>query len=120
MHSPFAAPLSSWFAALIRRKTTPIDPAGDAGEWTLFESLQQVLRLAESYPSGPVGDDIRRAACELIEADSAPTQSACRRRILSSIASAASRHAKGRSHVTDPSLPALNELSAALTRGLRG
>ncbi len=49
---------------------------------TLFDSLQQVLRLAEACPAGPSGNAIRRAACELVEADSSTTRTACRRRML--------------------------------------
>src|SRR6476619_2902499 len=37
-------------------------------QWTLFEGLQHILRLAEECPSGPFGDAMRRSACELIEA----------------------------------------------------
>ena len=70
---------------------------------SMFEGLQQVLRLAASCPAGPVGDDIRRAACELVEADSRAAQHAGRRRMLKAIARVEWRYACGRSRLDDPS-----------------
>jgi hypothetical protein len=87
--------------------------------WTLFESLQHVLRLAGSCPAGPSGDAIRRAACELIEADSGRSRSVCRRRMLKSVARLEWRQARGQSRTDDPSPLILKQLTDALRRELR-
>ena len=83
---------------------------------TVFESLQHILRLAEACPPGRPGDEIRRATCELIEADSRRERAACRRRILKSLARVAWRQSRGRSRSDDPSPLMLNELADALRR----
>jgi hypothetical protein len=82
---------------------------------TLFDSLQQVLRLAEACPSGPSGNAIRRAACELIEADSSTTRTACRRRMLRCVI-----HLEGHPELRmdDPSPLLLRQLADALRREL--
>lgn len=82
---------------------------------TLFDTLQQVLRLAEACPSGPSGDAIRRAACELVEADSSSTRSACRRRMLRSVLRLQGR---SRPRMDDPSPILLTQLADALRREL--
>ena len=82
---------------------------------TLFDSLQHVLRLAEACPSGISGDEIRRAACELVEADSARQRTACRRRMLKYVIRI---QARDRSRTGDPSTPMLRRLADALRREL--
>ena len=84
--------------------------------WTLFESLQHLLRLAEECPSGLFGDAIRRGACELIEADSRRTRSVCRRRMLKSVAHVEQRHSHGVSRTDDPTPLMLKRLGDALRR----
>ncbi|OFW16855.1 MAG: hypothetical protein A3F70_03175 [Acidobacteria bacterium RIFCSPLOWO2_12_FULL_67_14] len=86
---------------------------------SLFESLQQVLRVAGECPAGPVGDDIRRAACELVEASSYAARHAGRRRMLKAIARIEWRHASGRSREDDPSHSTARDLAAALQCELR-
>jgi hypothetical protein len=87
--------------------------------WTLFESLQHILQLAEACPPGVAGDAIRRAACELVEADIGRQQSACRRRMLRSLARLQSRQSRGRCRTSDPSPVMLVRLADALRRELR-
>ncbi|HEV3483927.1 MAG TPA: hypothetical protein VG106_00865, partial [Vicinamibacterales bacterium] len=53
--------------------------------WTVFESLQRVLQLADACPRGPEGDAVRRAACELVEAETATERRVRRRRILRAV-----------------------------------
>lgn len=84
--------------------------------WTLFENLQHVLRLAEECPAGPAGDAIRRAACELIEADSWRRRSLCQRRMLKSVARFQRRQIQGVSRTDDPTPLMLKQLAEALRR----
>ena len=80
---------------------------------TLLESLQQVLRLAETCPAGPAGDAIRRAACELIEADSFNARTRCRRRMLRCVVRVQGR---SRPRTDDPAQLLLRQLADALRR----
>lgn len=80
---------------------------------TLLDRLEDVLRLAAACPSSPSGDAIRRAACELVEADSSERRTACRRRMLRCVVRLQER-ARGRSRHDDPSPLMLNQLAAAL------
>lgn len=84
--------------------------------WTLFESLQLILRLAEECPSGRFGDAIRRGACELVEADSWRSRWLCRRRLLKSVAYLQRRQLHGISHTDDPTSVTLTRLREALRR----
>jgi len=97
----------------------PPDHWGGTGsnrsQWNLFETLQHVLRLAEECPSGPAGDAIRRAACELIEADSWQ-RSMCQRRLLKSVAHLQWRQLRGLSRTDDPTPQVLTQLAAVLRR----
>ena len=86
---------------------------------TLFENLQHVLRLAEECPSGPAGDSIRRAACELIEAE-AWQRSVCQRRMLKSVTHLQSRHVRGLSGIDDPPVQILEQLADVLGRPQHG
>jgi hypothetical protein len=80
----------------------------------LFESLHHILQLAEECPSGPIGDTIRRGACELIEADSWRSRSLCRHRMLESVARLQRRQLHGESRAGDPTLSMLKRLGDAL------
>ena len=86
---------------------------------TRFESLQDVLRLATAWPSDPSGDVIRRAACELIEAESDRRRSACCRRMLRTLARLQGRQSGGALATggMDPAI--VKQLSDALRRELR-
>lgn len=53
--------------------------------WTVFESLQRVLQLADACPRSPEGDAVRRAACELVEAETATERRVRRRRMLRAV-----------------------------------
>lgn len=112
-----------WRRVPLPEGTAPIDHRGRARppqpSTSLFEGLQQVLRLAAQCPPGPIGDDIRRAACELVEAESRTAQHAGRRRMLKAIARIEWRHACGRSRDGDPSQGTARQLAAALRRDLR-
>lgn len=100
---------------------------GRADDWgqpgtakvSLLDGFQQVLRLATQCPAGPAGDDIRRAACELIEASSAAGRHTGRRRILKAIARVEGRRSRGRSRDDDPSEVTVQRLADALRRELR-
>ena len=82
---------------------------------SLFDSLQRVLRLAEACPSGPSGDAIRRAACELVEADSSSARTACRLRLLRCVVRVQGR---SRPRMDDPSPLLLGQLAGVLRRDL--
>jgi len=86
------------------------------GDWTLFESLQHILRLAEECPSGWFGDAMRRGACELIEADSWRSRSMCRRRMLKSVAHLQRQQLHGVSGTDDPNPLMLKRLGDELRR----
>ena len=105
-------------SALVRPQRGPAAPRelDAAEEGILFEGLQDVLRIAVDCPPGKSGDDIRRTACELVEADSARDRSSKRRRLLSVIARVEDRRSRGRSHRDDPSAALLRRLSDVLRR----
>jgi len=81
---------------------------------SLLDGLQRVLQLATQCAPGPAGDDIRRAACELIEADSEAARATRRHRILTAIANVESRRPNGRSPEDDPAPATLTRLAAAI------
>jgi len=81
----------------------------------LFDRLQDVLRLAEACPAGPSGDVIRRAACELVEAESSSARAACRHRLLRCVVDVQGR---SRPRTDDPSPLLLRQLAHALRREL--
>lgn len=87
-----------------------VEPPG-----TLFDRLQDVLRLAEACPAGPSGDAIRRAACELVEAESFTARAACRHRMLRCVVGVQGR---SRPRQDDPSPLLLGQLAHALRREL--
>lgn len=89
-------------------------PPGQSPAPSLFDSLQHVLRLAGQCPPGGEGDDIRRGACELIEASSTAARHVGRRRMLKAIARVESRRSRGRSRQDDPSPATLQGLTDAL------
>lgn len=82
---------------------------------TLLERLQHVLLLSEACPSGPAGDAIRRAACELVEADSSTRSTACRRRMLKGVVRLLAR-SRRRNGTDDPGPQSLRQLATALRR----
>jgi hypothetical protein len=97
-----------------RSGNQPDDHWGRAGvrqpRWTLFDNLQQVLRLAAECPAGRFGDEMRRAACELTEAGSVRQRHTHRQRMLKAITRIQSRHAHGRRTESDPTPVLLSEL----------
>lgn len=86
---------------------------------SLFELFQHVLRLATQCPPGAAGDQIRRAACELIEAEPGAAQDTGRRRMLKAVTVVESRRARGRSRADDPSPAIVRDLIDALDGELR-
>jgi hypothetical protein len=80
----------------------------------LFDHLQHVLRLAAQCPRGPAGDDIRRGACEIVEADSRDARRAGRRRMRHAIAAVEWRRWLGISRADDPEPVLVGRLSHAL------
>ena len=105
-------------SALVRapRGTAVARERDQAEDGSLFEGLQDVLRIAVDCPPGKSGDDIKRSACELIEADSARDRSSKRRQLLNVIARVEERRSRGRSHRDDPSAVLLRRLSDVLRR----
>ena len=85
---------------------------------TLFDHLQQVLRLAGEWPSGRSGDAIRRAACELTEASSLGQRHVHRQRMLKIVTRTESR-LPHRSGDNDPSPRLLRALREVLSRDFR-
>ncbi len=98
------------------RGTTVTRERDQPEDGSLFEGLQDVLRIAVDCPPAKSGDDIKRSACELIEADSARDRSSKRRRLLNVIARVEQRRSRGRSHRDDPSAALLRRLSDVLRR----
>ena len=120
-----------WMAAAIARVTYVLERAWDRAASCFsrshiasttesglydFEGLQDVLRIAEQCPVGLAGDDIRRAACEFIEADSVAARHTGRRRMLKAIARVEWRRARGRGRADDPGPLVLKRLAEALRR----
>ena len=115
-----------WVSTVVTRLSALVRPQrgtaatrgvdASAEEGSLFEGLQDVLRIAVDCPPGKSGDDIRRTACELVEADSARDRSSKRRRLLSVIARVEERRSRGRSYRDDPSASLLRRLSEVLRR----
>lgn len=83
---------------------------------TLFESFQRVLQLADECPRGPAGDAVRRAACELVEADSTGQRRTCRRQMLKAVSRLERWQAYQPHRNDDPSLAALKQVTEALRR----
>jgi hypothetical protein len=82
--------------------------------WTLFESFERVLQLADECPRGPAGDAVRRAACELVEADSMRQRRVRRRRMLQAVARLERWQAHQPGQADDPGMLALKRLTTAL------
>ena len=89
----------------------------DVGQqpWTLFENLQQILRLTDDCPPGRVGDEMRRGACILTEAGSVHRRYRYRRRMLKAVARIQLRQAHGGSADEAWSPVLLRELTDALS-----
>ena len=81
---------------------------------TLFENLQQILRLVEQCPPDHTGDEIRRTACELVEADTRSALATCRRRMLRRVVRLQSGSSRG--SVDEPTRLLLGRLADALRR----
>lgn len=89
------------------------------GPSTLFDNLQQVLRLASEWPSGRSGDALLRAACELTEAGSVRQQQVRRTRMMKMLRRIQSRPVHGRCRDSDPRRRLSTELRNALDREVR-
>jgi hypothetical protein len=94
----------------------------DAGEpdGNALDSLQRLLRIADTWPSGRPGSEIRRAACDLIESNSRWRRARSRRRLRACVARVQQRRASGRSRSDDPSAAQVDELVDALRREISG
>ena len=106
-----------WLASLRTRFSNFAhrDSPRDGGDVpSLFDGLQHVLRLVHEWPAGPSGDEMRRAACELVEADSISHQYRRRRLMLKTLAQMERRHADGKGRDGDPSPPMRKRLADAL------
>lgn len=111
--------LGGWLSYLARRAGGPAvaataPPPHPAAAISSFDDLQHVLRLAAECPAGPAGDDIRRAACELIEANSDRARHTSLRRMRSAIAAVELRRSRGQSRVDDPGPVLVGHLTHAL------
>jgi hypothetical protein len=98
----------------VRGRNAASAPSGHGPVLSLFDRLQHVLRLAGQCPPGGEGDDIRRGACELIEASSTAAGHVGRRRMLKAIARVDRRHSRGEGRRDDPSPATLQGLTDAL------
>ena len=100
----------------LREPCPPIAQApGDPHATTvLFERLQHVLRLAAECPAGTSGDEIRRAACEMIEAPSSHQRQTYRTRLLDAVRRAEARCARNSAATDHPSPLLLRKLADAL------
>lgn len=76
-----------------------------------FESLQQLLRIADTWPSGTVGTEVRRAACDLIESNSSWARAASLRRLRTCAARERRRTALGRGGSDDLSEALIDALA---------
>jgi hypothetical protein len=96
------------------RADSPVDHWGQTREppISLFEGLQQLLRLSAQCPPGPAGDEIRRGACEVIEAHSGKLRQTGRRRVLKAIARVEWRYARRRNRADDPAPETVRQLAA--------
>jgi len=79
-----------------------------------FDALQRLLRTADECSSGAAGASIRRAACDLIEADSEVGAAVARFRLRGQIAWVRFRRACGQPRRYDPTSRRLDALTAAL------
>src|SRR5689334_17948330 len=69
------APTDHWGSANVPRRPR-----------SLFDNLQQILRLTDECPAGPLGDEMRRGACDLTEAGSVHERHGHRQRMLKAVA----------------------------------
>lgn len=100
-------PADHWGSARIRQP------------WTLFDNLQQILRLTDECPAGLVGDEMRRGACDLTEAASVHQRHRHRQRMLKSVARIQLGQTLGESAVVAWSPVLLRQLAAALSCEMR-
>lgn len=83
-------------------------------ELALFESFQRVLQLADQCPRGPAGDAVRRAACDLVEANSIGQGRMRRRRMLKAIARLERSRTSPAGRNDEPHLLAVKQVTEAL------
>ena len=104
-----------WRARFFKACISPSDASAHTRPHApAFEGFQHVLRLATQCPPGRAGDDIRRAACELIEADSETARETRRHQIGNAIAHVEWRRTNGRIREDDPAPSTMRELADAL------
>jgi hypothetical protein len=80
----------------------------------MLDRLQDVLRLAGACPRGESGNAIRRAACEMIEADSAQQRRKLRLQMMKIVAQAHGGGSAAGTHASESGRAALAQLSDAL------
>lgn len=115
---PLGARIAAILAGVLR--TLPRDHylGGEfnAADSASFGRLQSVLRVADKWPSGTTGTQVRRAACDLIESSSRWGRAMARRRLRACVARVQWRRAHGRVLPGDPAVPLVDELTDALLR----
>jgi len=92
--------------------STSEDTVGRRG--SLFEALDRVLGLAERLPSGTSAAQIRRSACELIEASSTAERHARFRQLVNVIDSLRPEKAARHTHADDAPSAVIEQLLTAL------
>ena len=100
---------------LARSDPHPVSEHEQASRRTsLFEGLNQLLKVADRLPSGGSGSDVRRSVCEMIEAKSGAERRDTRRRLLRVIDAVKQRRASGRSRDGDAGATEVEQLLDAL------
>jgi hypothetical protein len=79
-------------------------------------TLQDLLRLAGDWPDGTCGSEVRRAVCELIEANSDRDRTASHRRLTVCVQRAIRRHRRTQANDDDPGLATLTTWTDALAQ----
>lgn len=115
-----AAPMVIRLARAARRLLTRSEPhpvsehEHVARHTSLFEGLNQLLKVADRLPRGGSGGDVRRSVCEMIEATSGVERRDTRRRLLRVIDAVKQRRARGRSRDGDAGATEVEQLLDAL------
>ncbi len=115
-----------WCRAFDPWKTQAAHPLGPDDHWgttsegtggvTLFEGLDHVLRLAQRFPAGASGNDVRQAVYDLIEARNAADGRNKLRRLLSTLEALQQRRSRGRSRADDADAAAVDTFVSTLRR----